>query len=56
MDSIEKFVGFPEMNFWETWIVSFQLLPLVLWDLGCERSNRVYIQVEIIRRMGIQFG
>ena len=30
MHSIETFVGFPEMNFGRTLVVSFQLLPLVL--------------------------
>ena len=30
MCGIEKFVGFPEINFGRTLVVSFQLLPLVL--------------------------
>ena len=30
MHGIEKFFGFPAMNFGRTLVVSFQLLPLVL--------------------------
>ena len=30
MYGIEKFIGFPEMNFGRTFVVSFQLLLLVL--------------------------
>ena len=41
MYGIEKFVGFPAMNFGITLVVSFQLLPLVLGVLGCGRKKRI---------------
>ena len=40
MDGIEKFTGFQAMNFGRTLFVSFQLIPLVLGDLGCGRRKR----------------
>ena len=40
MDGIEKFDGFQAMNFGITVVVSFQLLPLVLGDIGCRRRKR----------------
>ena len=41
MYGIENFVGFPEMNFGGTLVVSFQLLPLVLGGRGCGISKRI---------------
>ena len=41
MYGIEKFVGFSEMKFGRTLVVSFQLIPLFLGDLGCGRRNRI---------------
>ena len=35
-----KIVGFPEMSFGITLVVSFQLLPLVLGDQGCRRRDK----------------
>ena len=42
MEIIEKFVIFPAMNFGRTLVVSFQLLILVLGDLGCGRRKMKY--------------
>ena len=42
MDNIEKFVGFPEMNFGITLVVLFQLLPLVLGSRGFGRRKSIY--------------
>ena len=41
MYGIEDFVGFPEMNFGRTMVVSFQLLPLVLDGRGCGIRNSI---------------
>ena len=41
MDGIKKFIGFPEINFRRTLVVSFQLLPLVLEGLGCGIRKRI---------------
>ena len=39
MYCIEKFVGFPAMNFGIKLFVSFQLLPLVLGGQGCGKKR-----------------
>ena len=41
MCGIEKFVGFPAINFGRTLVVSFQLLPLVLGGRGCGRRKSI---------------
>ena len=41
MYGIENFVGFPEIYFGRTLVVSFQLLPLVLGGRGCGRRKRI---------------
>ena len=41
MYGIEKFVGFPAMNFGRTLVVSFQLLTLVLGGRGCGIRKRI---------------
>ena len=41
MDGIENFVGFPELSFGKTLVVSFQLLPLVLGGRGCGIRKRI---------------
>ena len=41
MYGIKKFVGFPEMNFRRTLVVSFQLLTLVLGGRGCGARNGI---------------
>ena len=43
MDGIYIFVGFQEINFGRTLVVSFQLLRLVLGGRGYVRSKKVYI-------------
>ena len=41
MYSIENFVGFTEMNFGRTLVVSFQLPPLGFGDQGCGRKKSI---------------
>ena len=41
MYGIEKFVGFLEMNFGGTLVVSFQFLPLVVGGQGCGRRKKI---------------
>ena len=40
IDGIGNFIGFPEMNYGITLVVSFYFLPLVLGDQGCGRRKR----------------
>ena len=39
MGGIEKFVGFQEMSFGKTLVVSFHILPLVFGDQVCGRGG-----------------